>query len=318
MSVLVFAEHSAGKPRKSALELAAVAKALGGGATALLLGEGADAAAAALAGAFDTMLVAAQVPAGNQLAAVTALQAAAAHTGAKRVLLSAGRFGQAVAPRLAVRLDAAYLEDVASLEADGASLRATRLSYLSRVTETVATDAATVVVSIKPNSWQAAEPGPGAGNVEQLAVEVPAGDLRVRASDPQKAAAGKVSLSEAATVVSGGRGVGSAEGFAQLVEPLAEALGGAIGATRAVVDAGWRPFAEQVGQTGKTVAPALYVALGISGAVQHLSGMNRSKVIVTVNRDADAPLFRISDYGIVGDVSSVVPELLKAVAELDG
>ncbi len=315
MSNLILAEQRDGKPRKGAFELVAAARQLGGEVAALVTGEGAAAAAEALAAYCDSVHHAAEVPAGNQAATVTALQAAAAETGASRVLLSANRTGQAVAPRLAVRLDAAFLEDVGSLAVDGQKVRATRLSYLSRVTETVETDAPRVVISIKPNTWDPAAESGSTGTVSALAVTARPQDGRAAASDRQQAAGGQVSLGEATTVVAGGRGVGSAEAFAQLVEPLAAAFGAGIGSTRAVVDAGWRPFAEQVGQTGKTVSPALYIALGISGAVQHLSGMNRSKVIVTINRDADAPLFKISDYGIVGDVNQIVPELVKAVRE---
>lgn len=150
------------------------------------------------------------------------------------------------------------------------------------------------------------------------AFEPDAATGRVSVGDRTAAKGGRVALEEAKRVVAGGRGLGDKESFATLVEPLADALGAGIGSTRAVVDAGWRPYAEQVGQTGKTVAPELYVALGISGAVQHLSGMNRSKVIVAVNKDADAPIFKVADYGIVGDVKQVAPALLEAVKDTLG
>lgn len=315
MSNLLFAEHSAGRLRKGSLELISAARELGGEVTALVTGDGAAEAASQLQELVSRVLVAAEVEAGNQEATVSALAAAVEQTGASRLLLSCNRFGQAVAPRAAVRLGAAYLEDVSSLQADGPTVRAERLTYLSRVTETVETQAEHVVISVKPNTWNAAAAAGEPGSSEQFQPVLRGEDSRVQASQAEQASGGRVSLTEADVVIAGGRGLGSAEQFTALVEPLAAELNAGIGATRAVVDAGWRPFAEQVGQTGQTVSPGLYIALGISGAVQHLSGMNRSKVIVTVNRDADAPLFRISDYGIVGDAAEVVPELLKAVVE---
>src|SRR5690606_26199368 len=143
-------------------------------------------------------------------------------------------------------------------------------------------------------------------------------DTRVTVGERSAAAGGRVKLEEAKAVVAGGRGLGSAEAFDQLVEPLADALGAGIAATRAVVAAGGRPYPQQGGQPGQSVAPDLYLALGISGAVQHLSGMNRSKVIVAVNKDADAPIFKIVDYGIVGDVAQVAPAIAAALEESQG
>ena len=154
------------------------------------------------------------------------------------------------------------------------------------------------------------------GSVETQNVPLAEQDTRVSIGEKAAAKSGRVALDEADIIVTGGRGVGGPEGFDTLVEPLADTLNAGVGATRAVVDAGWRPYAEQVGQTGKTVAPGVYVALGVSGAVQHLSGMNRSKLIVAINKDPDAPIFKVADYGIVGDVNEVVPAMKEAVKAL--
>ncbi|MEJ2667424.1 MAG: electron transfer flavoprotein subunit alpha/FixB family protein [Deinococcales bacterium] len=248
----------------------------------------------------------------------SAAQALATRLGAQVVMASASRSGLSFTPRLAVRLGAPLLEDVIALSQADGKLLATRFTYLSRVTETVRAESMPVVVSVKPNVFAVAEPADAAGNVEAVDATVGESDGRVRSSDRQSAQGGRVALEDARIVVTGGRGVGDAEGFTRLVEPLADVLGAGVGSTRAVVDAGWRPYAEQVGQTGKTVTPDLYLALGVSGAVQHLSGMNRSKVIVAVNKDPDAPIFKVCDYGIVGDVNEVVPPLTDAVSERHG
>lgn len=248
----------------------------------------------------------------------SAISTLAERTGAQGVFVVATRSGQSLAPRLAVRLGAALLDEVTWLGAEGGAVTARRFSYLSRVTETVRTESLPVVISVKPNVFAAAEPAASTGSVEDAPALLRPEDARVRTSDRKSAKGGRVALEDARIVVSGGRGVGDADGFAHLVEPLAEALGAGVGATRAIVDAGWRPYAEQVGQTGKTVTPDLYIALGVSGAVQHLSGMNHSKVIVAVNKDREAPIFRVCDYGIVGDVNDVVPPFMDAVKERRG
>ena len=229
----------------------------------------------------------------------------------KVILMAATRSGREVSPRVAVRLNAPLLEDVISLERSGNTLSGRRYCFLSRVTETIAADAPVIVASVKPGAFEPArlltEPG------EQFDVELEIAPSRVTTFDERAETSASVSLDDAEIVVAGGRGVGSADNFGALVLPLAEALGAAVGATRAVVDAGWRPYAEQVGQTGKTVQPKVYVAVGISGATQHLSGMNKSKLIIAINKDADAPIFKIADYGLVGDVSAIVPALLEHI-----
>jgi electron transfer flavoprotein alpha subunit len=148
---------------------------------------------------------------------------------------------------------------------------------------------------------------------EQFELELEITPSRVEKLDQRAEDTTGVSLTDAEIVVAGGRGVGSAEGFEKLVVPLAGALGAAVGATRAVVDAGWRPYTEQVGQTGKTVQPKIYIAVGISGATQHLSGMNKSKLVIAINKDEDSPIFKVADYGLVGDAAQLVPALLQQI-----
>ena len=244
------------------------------------------------------------------------------------VLFAASTWGKDVAPRVAARLSAPLLSDVTELAVDGGDLRVLRPVFAGKALARVRVPGATAVVTIRPNVFTATE-YPGGATAEALlagaVAEAPpsaatgsggsAGGYRVIGFEPSGGAT--VDVGEAAVVVSGGRGMQGPEHWS-LLEELRDALGetAALGASRAVVDAGWRPHAEQVGQTGKTVTPKLYFALGISGAIQHLAGMRTSGVIVAVNRDADAPIFRVADYGIVGDVFEVVPALTAAVRKL--
>lgn len=312
--VLLVTNERQGGLKKTAAELVAAARDLGGQVTGLVVGADPRGAAEELARYLPSV-----VALRGDLATAEAVAAAVAERaralGAEVVLFAADRLGLSAAPRVAVKLGGALLEDVTAVSREGGALRAKRLSYLSRVTETVESAASPVVVSVKPGALTPAEPAAAAGSVSVEEASEPA-DPRKRVGARTAAQGARLPLEEARVVVAGGRGLGSAERFQQVVEPLAEVLGGSVGATRAVVDAGWRPYSEQVGQTGKTVSPELYVALGISGAVQHLSGMNRSKVIVAVNKDADAPIFKVADYGIVGDVEVAGPALLAAVEEL--
>jgi electron transfer flavoprotein alpha subunit len=314
--ILIVVEHTNGKVSKSTWEMVTAARQLAQDVgreapiTALVLGNNIAPVAAEIARAVDQVLVA-DLPALAQYdpelwsAAVAQI---ASEGEASVILIGGSRSGREYSPRVAVKLDAPLLEDVIGLKASGETLTAQRYSYLARVTETIETTSPVTVVTIKPGVFNPATPRAEAAEQFDVDLNLPTPRLQVTGKTAERSS--RVSLAEAEIVVSGGRGVGSAEGFTQYVEALADQLGAAVGATRAIVDAGWRPYSEQVGQTGKTVQPKLYIAIGISGAVQHLSGMNKSKTIVAINRDAEAPIFKIADYGIIGDVTQLVPAIL--------
>lgn len=228
------------------------------------------------------------------------------------VLMGATAQGRDLAARLAARLDAAVAMDCVALKTDGGNLVATRPMYGGKVLAEVGLSGAHQIAVIRPNAMDISETA-GAGAVETI--DVAAKESRLTVVDKQLET-GKTELTEADVVVSGGRGMGGPD-YA-IVEELAAALDGAVGASRSAVDEGWRPHADQVGQTGKVVSPTLYVACGISGAIQHLAGMSTSRVIVAVNKDPDAPIFTKADYGIVGDLFEVVPEITKAVRAAKG
>ncbi len=312
--ILIVAEHANGKLGKSTYELAQAARSLGAedAAAVLVLGHNVASVAEEAAGLAAQVLVADRPELAHydpELWAAAVAQIAQEGE-AELVLIGAGRGGREYSARVAVKLDAPLLEDAISLERRDGGIEAERYTFLARVTERVRAEAPVAVATLKPGSFPPAAPLAQPG--EQFDVELKLPERRVQVHSRQTAAAStRVSLSEAETVVSGGRGVGSAEAFSTLVEALADQLGAAVGATRAVVDAGWRPYSEQVGQTGRTVQPKLYWAIGISGAVQHLSGMGKSKCIVAINKDADAPIFKSADYGIVGDVGQIVPAIIE-------
>jgi electron transfer flavoprotein alpha subunit len=311
--ILIVAEHANGKLSKSAYELATAARGLKreGGVTALVLGSGVASVAGAAALIADQVLVADSAELAQYDAEIwsTAVAQIAAEGEAEVVLIAGSRSGREYSPRVAVKLDAPLLEDVTSLKDEGGVLHAEHYTFLTRVTERVEAKAPVALVTVKAGAFAPAAAGTTAAEQFDVDLELPKRRLVVTGSTKEKT--GRIALTEADIVVSGGRGVGTPEGFVQLVEGLADQLGAAVGATRAVVDAGWRPYSEQVGQTGKTVQPKVYIAVGISGAVQHLSGMNKSKCIVAINKDGDAPIFKIADYGIVGDVKEIVPAMIQ-------
>jgi len=227
------------------------------------------------------------------------------------VVLAASAQGRDLAPRVAAKLGVALAADATDLAAEGGAIVVTRPVYAGKALLRVKLTARPALLSVRPSVFTpVSRPHPGAQEI--AAVDVPAGRVVVR--EIKAAAAGALDVAEASIVISGGRGLKEPANF-KVLEQLAQAFGGkaAVGASRAVVDAGWRPHADQVGQTGKTVSPTLYIAVGISGAIQHLAGMRTSKVIVAINKDKDAPIFKVADYGIVGDLFEIVPKLAEEI-----
>ncbi len=215
--------------------------------------------------------------------------------------------GKDLAPRVAVKLDAGIAMDCVELNNTDGNIVATRPIYAGKALIDVKINSNKKVFTLRPNVFNPGDPSTEDAEIVEKNIDSP--DLSTKVIETKKAE-GKLDVAEASIIVSGGRGLKEADNF-KLVEELADVLGAAVGASRAVVDAGWRPHAEQVGQTGKTVSPNLYVALGISGAIQHLAGMRSSKYIVAINKDPDAPIFQVADYGITGDVFEVVPALIE-------
>lgn len=229
--------------------------------------------------------------------------------GADYFIFSNTSMGKDLAPKVAVKLDAGIIVDAIHFEYESDNIIATRPVYAGKALIDVKINSAKKVYTLRPNVFAAGTPNDSKAEVEVKEVASP--NLNTKVTEVKKSA-GKLDVAEADIIVSGGRGLKGPEHF-NLVEDLADALGAAVGASRAVVDAGWRPHGEQVGQTGKTVSPTLYVACGISGAIQHLAGMRSSKYIVAINKDKEAPIFQAADYGIAGDVFEILPALTEAI-----
>lgn len=315
--VLVLVEHSEGALKKVTAELITAARALGepsavvigAPGTAAPLVDGLKAAGAA------KIYVAESDDAANYLVTpfVDVLASLVESAGAAGVVVAANADGKEIAGRLAARIGSGVLSDVVEVKAGGKGVHSI---FGGAFTVEAQVSAEVPIIAVRPGSIEA-EPAAGAG--EQVTVEVPAqaeGATRITSRQPV-VAGDRPELTEASVVVSGGRGVGSADKFS-IVEELADSLGGAVGASRAAVDSGYYPGQFQVGQTGKTVSPQLYIALGISGAIQHRAGMQTSKTIVAVNKDEEAPIFEIADYGIVGDLFNVTPQLTDAIKARKG
>jgi electron transfer flavoprotein alpha subunit len=317
--VLVYVDHVDGAVRKPTLELLTLARRIGE-PVAVHLGPGAEAAAAVLAEHGAVRVLAADAPEFADylvVPKVDALEAAAKSVSPVAVLVPSSGEGKEIAARLALRLGAGIITDAVDVEAGADGPVATQSAFAAAFTTKSRVSKGVAVITVKPNAAPV-EASPAAGTVEQLAVTF--GELatgtRVVSRTPRESS-GRPDLTEAAIVVSGGRGVNGAENFS-VIEALADSLGAAVGASRAAVDAGWYPHSNQVGQTGKQVSPQLYIANGISGAIQHRAGMQTSKTIVAVNKDAEAPIFDLVDYGVVGDLFKVVPQLTEEVKARKG
>ncbi|MGQ0428584.1 MAG: electron transfer flavoprotein subunit alpha/FixB family protein [Gammaproteobacteria bacterium] len=307
--VLVIAEHAGQKLNASTAKCVSCAAAIPGAeiTVAVLASDGAAVAeaAAALAGVARVLLV--QNPANEPaLAAVLAPQAAKLAAGFSHVLGPSTTFGKDLMPRIAALLGAPQVSDVMAVDS---ATRFRRPVYAGNAIATVESEAGgQVVATVRTASFQPAGAG-GPAPVEKASVDA-AWPAHTRFVSVSAAASDRPDLQTAARVVSGGRALGSKENFA-LIQRLAERLGAAVGASRAAVDAGYAPNELQVGQTGKIIAPELYVAIGISGAIQHLTGIKDARTIVAINKDADAPIFEVADYGLVGDLFAIIPEIEK-------
>jgi electron transfer flavoprotein alpha subunit len=312
--VLIVAEHVDSHVSKPALELLTLARRLGE-PVAVVFGDTSEAIAKELGEygaarvltvtdpAMDDYLVAPQAEALAQIAQT--MQPVA-------ILITSTPEGKEIAGRLAVKLGSGLITDATDIAADGST---TQSVFAGNWTVTAAVTHGAPVITVKPNAVTP-EAAPTEPVTEQIEVTISdaAKTARIVSREP-KGSSGRPELTEAAVVVSGGRGTGGDFGA---VEELADVLGGAVGASRAAVDAGWYPYAYQIGQTGKTVSPQLYIAVGISGAIQHRAGMQTSKAIVAVNKDSEAPIFAIADLGIVGDLHRVLPAVIEAIKERKG
>ncbi len=318
-NVLAFAESRGGDLRRAALESVTVARAIadakGGEVHAILFGPagtGAKAAPLGAHGADKVLVVEHAAFTHNNPEAVAATIAARMGTGYAAFVCAASATGKDIAPRVAAKLKVPLAADAVAFEVSGAAITVTHPGYTGKILQKLTLTASPAVLSVRPGAFLP-KAGAKAGAAEPLA---PVGDpsaSRVKVMETAVGNAAKVDLGEARVIVSGGRGLKEAANF-KLVEDLAAAFGNAaVGATRAVTDDGWRPHSDQIGQTGRLVSPDLYVACGISGAIQHLAGMRTSKTIVAINKDKEAPIFKVADYGVVGDVLEILPVLTAEV-----
>jgi electron transfer flavoprotein alpha subunit len=319
VTTLAVLEQRDGTLRKISFEVVTGAQRLGADVEAVVCGAGAVQGAEQAAKFGADKIVTLTNPAFARYAPEAMAQALADRAkqgGYRAIVFTASATGKDLAPRVAAKLGVPVAADLTDVIAEGGGLLVTRPVYAGKALLKVRVTSQPAVLSLRPNVFTPVE-RPKAGAAETVAVNVPAGRVTVR--EIKAAPAGTLDVAEAQVIISGGRGLREPANF-KVLEELARAFGGraAVGASRAVVDAGWRAHADQVGQTGKTVSPSLYIAVGISGAIQHLAGMRTSKVIVAINKDKDAPIFKVADYGVVGDLFEIVPKLTEEIRKLHG
>jgi electron transfer flavoprotein alpha subunit len=308
MAVLVIADHDGQAVRDTTHKTVTAALALSSDVDVLVVGAGAQAAADVAAGIAGVrkVLLADNAALGHQLAEAVAATVIDLAAGYDAVLSPATTDGKNFMPRIAARLDVAPISDIVEVVSADTFVRPI---YAGNALETVQSSDAKKVITVRATAFTPAAEG-GSASVESV---TGADAAKTTFVSEEMVKSDRPELGAAKIIVSGGRALGSAEEFHAVMDPLADKLGAAVGASRAAVDAGYAPNDYQVGQTGKVVAPQLYIAIGISGAIQHLAGMKDSKVIVAINKDADAPIFQVADYGLVADYKTAVPELMKAL-----
>ncbi len=319
MNILVYFEERNGSIRKPSFEAIAAAKAIGAeNISAVIVAANASSVitdAVKKSGVSKIYVVdGARLAHYSSRAAGKAVAEAAKAANADVVIIPATGRGKDLAPRVAVRLEAGYVPDVTSFNNEGGKIQAIHPVYAGKANVTVEITTQKKVYSTRPNLWKASKELSADASVENLQVAFDEKDFAEQTKE-LVLSQGKLDVAEADIIVTAGRGMKGPENWG-LIENLASAFGAAIGASRAVVDAGWRSHSEQVGQTGKTVSPTLYVAIGVSGAIQHLAGMSSSKTIVAINKDANAPIFGVCDYGIVGDAFEILPHLTEEVKKV--
>ena len=313
MAVLVIADHDNTALKDNTHKTVTAAQKLSGDIDILVAGQNAAgvAEAAAKIPGVRKVLLAESPELGQGLAEAFEALVVPLMANYDAVLTPATSQGRNFSPRVAAKLDVAQISDAVEIVDANTFVRPI---YAGNALETVQSSDAKKVITVRPTVFKAAAADGGSAAIETIAA--PPAPARTRFVDQQLVKSERPELSGAKIVVSGGRAVGSAEEFQKVIEPLADKLGAAVGASRAAVDAGYAPNDYQVGQTGKVVAPELYIAIGISGAIQHLAGMKDSKVIVAINKDADAPIFQVADYGLVADYKTAVPELMDALSQV--